>query len=337
MKKFQCLTFLCCFRKQCAFLIVISGLFASCATMNTILPVTDSKAITAIDNGTLQAQFSPVFVIEHPEKPYNLIGTPTAEVMQDLTENVFVNSGKPTIYYEARSFQTSRSAYTNLIYRVHFEKVPLKFFPFYLGAGENVGLFVIVTLDAKRLPLLYTLVHTCGCYLGFIPTSYMPEQAFPKSWNKDGQRVYSETLPGILTYTDVFDEKTKLVLTIRHATHRVKDVWLSDKASLLPYHLSAAPLSPLDSLENLTLGDGSATSFYETSGSRKGYVKSSTKIWERILMSWWTFDWRIGEDKKLGKNKNDSILFYTSFSPWDKDSSDMRNFSAFLKFWGWGL
>ena len=54
-------------------------------------------------------------------------------------------------------------------------------------------------------------------------------------------------------------------------------------------------------------------------------------------MSWWTFDWRVGEDKKLGKNKNDSILFYTSLAPWYKDSSDMRDFNTFLKVWGWDL
>lgn len=103
-------------------------------------------------------------------------------------------------YYETRRFQISRSTYTNLIFRVHFEKVPLNFFPFYLGAGENVGLLVIVILDLKGQPLLYTLVHTCGCYLAFIPTSYMPEQSFPKIWDKGRQTVYLENLPGMLKH-----------------------------------------------------------------------------------------------------------------------------------------
>ncbi len=325
------------FKKQGLFLIVISFcLFASCATMNTTQPATDLKAITAEENGTLLANFSPVFMIEQPEKPYNLIGTPMAQVTKDLTEKVFVNPEKPTIYYETRRFQTSRSTYTNLVFRVHFEKVPLNFFPLYLGAGENVGLLVIATLNLKDQPVLYTLVHTCGCYLAFIPTSYMPEQAFPKSWDKGRQTVYSENLPGMLKYPR-FDKEIRLVLTLRNATHRIKDAWLSDKKSLGPYLLSTAPLAPLDSLETLPLGDRRFTSFYEISGPRTDYVKSSTKIWERFFMSWWTFDWRIGEDKKLGKNKNDSIQFYTSLPPWNRDASDMRDFKTFLKFWGWNL
>lgn len=326
------------FRKLGLFLIVLSlGLFVSCSSMHTNPPATDLAAITAEEDGTLQARFSPVFVIEQPEKPYNLIGTPMAELSKDLTERVFVNPGKPTIYYQTRQFQTSRSVYTNLLFRVHFEKIPLNFFPFYLGAGENVGLLVIVTLDLKGQPLLYTLVNTCGCYLAFIPTSYMPEQALPENWDKGRQTIYSESLPGMLRHSQIFDGKPRLVLTLRHATHRVKDAWLSDRESLGPYNLSTASLAPLDSLETLLLGDRESTSFYETSGPRTGYVKSSTKIWERLFMSWWAFDWRVGEDKKLGKNKNDSIQFYTSLPPWNRDTSDMRDFNTFLKFWGWNL
>jgi hypothetical protein len=152
--------------------------------------------------------------------------------------------------------------------------------------------------------------------------------------------VYSENLPGMLRHPRIFDEKTRLVLTLRHATHRVKDAWLSDGESLQslrPYNLSMASLAPLDSLETLLLGERETTSFYETSAPRKGYVKSSTKIWERLFMSWWAFDWRVGEDKKLGKNKNDSIQFYTSLAPWNREASDMRDFNTFLKFWGWNL
>ena len=52
-------------------------------------------------------------------------------------------------------------------------------------------------------------------------------------------------------------------------------------------------------------------------------------------MSWWAFDWRIGEDKKFGKDENDGILFYTSLKPWSRKKSDMRNFISFLKYWGW--
>ena len=288
MEKAQCLPFVRCFKKRYLLLIVLAlGLFASCAARNTIRPGTDTLAISAKVDGTLEARLSPVFIIEHPEQPYNLIGTPRAWVTENLTERVGVDPGAPTIYYEARNFQTPWSAYRNLIFRVHFEKVPLKLFPFYLVAGKNVGLLVVVTLDTKDRPILYTLVHTCGCYLAFIPTSYMPEDAFPQTWNKNRQKVYSENLPGMLKYPQHFDERTRLVITLRHGTHRVKDARLSDMTSLGSPRASAASLSPMDSLETLYLGDQGTTSFFETSGPRKGYVKSSTKIWERLFMGWW--------------------------------------------------
>ncbi len=54
-------------------------------------------------------------------------------------------------------------------------------------------------------------------------------------------------------------------------------------------------------------------------------------------MSWWAFDWRVGEDKKLGMDKSDGILFYTSLKPWAREQSDIRDFPSFLKFWGGGL
>ncbi len=338
MEKNQCLPIAWCFRKRFLLLIVLSlGLFASCAARNSIRPAADTLAISATADGTLPAQLSPVFVIEHPEESFNPIGTPRVEMTDKLTQRVYVDPLTPTIYYEARNFQTTRSAYRNLIFRVHFEQVPLKLFPFYLVAGKNVGLFVVVTLDARDRPILYTLVHTCGCYLAFIPTSYMPADAFPGVWDKDRQRVYSENLPGMLRYPHPFDGKTRLVITLRHGTHRVKNVRLSDMASPGSPRESTAALSPMASLETLCLENGGSTSFFETSGPRRGYVKSSTKIWERIFMGWWAFDWRVGEDKKLGDNRDDGILFYTSLVPWKKEASDMREFSTFLKFWGWNL
>ncbi len=54
-------------------------------------------------------------------------------------------------------------------------------------------------------------------------------------------------------------------------------------------------------------------------------------------MGWWAFDWRIGEDKKLGKTRDDGIVFYTSLKPWARKASDMRDFEAFLLYWKWGL
>ena len=98
------------------------------------------------------------------------------------------------------------------------------------------------------------------------------------------------------------------MMLIRAGSHRVKDMWLARSDSLEKYNTVIAERQSLISLESLPLKDGTS-SFYETSGLRKGYVKGSQKPWERLLRSWWAFDWRIGEDKKLGEGKHDGPSF----------------------------
>ena len=66
-------------------------------------------------------------------------------------------------------------------------------------------------------------------------------------------------------------------------------VWVTDSRISVPYPALGMPLKPLKMLEGLALPDGGSTSFYETEGSRKDYVKNSQKPWERLLMSWWAF------------------------------------------------
>jgi hypothetical protein len=319
--------------------IIFAFFFTSCAPIP--LPkhpsVSEWKAITLKNDDTLIGRFAPVFVIEDFKETYNLIGTPSAVISKDHEEKIFVDSSCATIYTEIREFITSQGSYKNLIYRIHFEKIPLGIIPFHIGAGANVGVVVVITLNSRDEPLLYTTLHTCGCYLAFIPTSYMPENGFPNGWKRERKNVYGENLPGFLQYKTPSHDKLKTMILMRSGSHRVKDIWLSSLNSIQQYNIISARRQPLGSLEQISISDGQTTSFYETSGPRAGYVKYSHKIWERLLMSWWAFDWRIGEDKKLGTNKNDSIVFYTSLKPWDRKKSDMRDFEAFLKYWKWRL
>lgn len=305
----------------------------SCTTFPKHQPVHTLLAYTIEKDKILLNRYFPVFITENYKKEYNLIGTPSAIITKDMKEEIYVNPEKATVYTEKRSFKTLESTYTNLIYRIHFNKIP----GFHLGKGENVGLIVIITLNRHNDPILYTTVHTCGCYLAFIPTSYMPADGFPDDWKSGRQSVHSENLPTILNYNGFAPDHIKTMILLRDGSHRVKDIWLSTVDSLKKYRTIDAKLQPLDALEKLPLKDGSTTSFYEISGRREGYVKGSHKLWERLLMSWWTFDWRIGEDKKFGKDINDGILFYTSLKPWDKEKSDMRNFVTFLEYWKWNL
>lgn len=311
-------------------------LLSSCASTPKLPPLSELKAYEVSGDKSLLSSYSPLFIIENHEDRFNLIGTAVAEMTEDEREEISVDPAKPTIYTERRDFQTSKGSYTNLIYRIHFEEVPFGLIPFHIGQGENVGLFTIVTLNSNNEPLLYTTVHTCGCYIAFVPTSYMPSDALPIGWGEGRQTVFGESLPGLLDFNGMTLKDSKSMILIREGSHRVKDMWLASNDSLGKYNTVIAERQALISLEELPLKDGTS-SFYETSGPRKGYVKGSQKIWERLLMSWWAFDWRIGEDKKLGKDKGDGPLFYTSIKPWAREESDLRDFAGFLRYWGWKL
>lgn len=286
-------------------------------------------------DGLLLERFAPVFIVENGKEAYNRIGRPYA-FLSAAGEQVAVDPETAVLYAGLRSFTTPTAAYTNLLYRVHFTEVPFSLLPFHLTAGKNVGLLVVVTLDAGHTPVLYTLVHTCGCYLAFVATSDLPRRKWKEGWREGRQVVYGENLPMLLDFKG--EETGRIAVHIGAATHRIKNIWRLDQGELGPYSRLRARIQPLAALEYLQLDDdGSTTSFYEESGSRRGYVKGSHKIWERLLMGWWALDWRVGEDKKLGRDLSDGTVFYTSLKPWAREESDMRDFARFLRYWGWRL
>ena len=297
----------------------------------------DLAAYVGDQEGSAIDHQPPVFIIENHSEPANRIGTPIARVNSAGEEEIVVTPDIPTIYAEQRRFRTEKDAYTNLIYRVHFPEIPFRLVPFHLGWGNNVGLIVVVTVNSEGWPVLYTTVQTCGCYLAFVPTSSMPADAFPANWSRQRQIVYGEDLPGLLDFKSTAPGQAIPLIVIKNATHRVKDIQLATSTDLQAYLTIKAAVSPLAALDHLPLPGGGATSFYETSGFRQGYVKGSSKPWERLLMSWWAMDWRIGEDKKLGTDGSDGTNFYTSLKPWAREASDLRDFAAFLRYWGWNL
>jgi hypothetical protein len=326
------------FKKITIFLPAVLLIFVSACATAPGPPATDRLvAYTVLDNQALLGKHAPVFLVENHAATYNRIGTPRAVIPADKKERVYVDSGQATVYARQQVFTTPNGTYTNLVYRVHFSEIPGGWTPFHIGAGQNVGLLVIITLNSRNQPALYTTVHTCGCYLAFIPTSFLSGQALPEGWQKGRQLVYSENLPGFLDYRGTSPEHSRAVIVLRDGSHRVKDIRWADAGELRTGPQVLAALKPLTTLEQLPLKSGATTSFYESSGTRTGYVKGSYKFRERLLMSWWSLDWRVGEDKKFGKDKADGILFYTSLKPWAREASDMRDFAAFLKYWGWRL
>lgn len=280
------------------------------------------------------AYFAPILLVEENHLPYNRIGSPAAEITESGEERVFVDSEVPAIFVQKFPFTTENGSYVNFVYRIHFKEVPL----FHLTSGTNGGLLIIVTVNKSQEPVLVTTVHTCGCYLSFLPTSFLPKTAFPENWDVNGQKIFWEHLPGILdlTHFSLTESDHRLSLAIRGDTHRVMDIRFDHTKNLTTYDVIDTPLKPMKDLRSIPLAT-STTSFFETDGSRTGYVKGSYKPLERILMSWWSFDLRVGEDKEYYPMEKTGPIFYTSLKYWDREDSDMRNFPRFLKYWGWNL
>ena len=280
-------------------------------------------------------QHLPALLVDAPEEPHNRIGTPAAKERSDREPLIIVDPGQASLYFEVQQFSTAKSTYTNLVYRLHFPEVPFLWTSPHLTAGPNPGFLLIFTLDASSTLLLITTVHTCGCYLAFIPTSALPVAALPEGWSTARQSVYGQTLPGLLPLPA--DDTAPLLFAFESQTHRLRDVAFFPKALLEEQHfVKKMAVRPMLDLYSLPY-QGKTVSFFESEGPRRGYVKNNSKILEWLLMSWWAFDSRIGEDKAFSVHDDSEVPFYTSLKPWAREASDLKNFPAFLSYWGWRL
>lgn len=317
----------------CSLLLSIF-LFAGCS-LHTHSSPADLLAYSVKERDGLMKRHAPRFYIEAPERSYNRIG---GVIYSELEKKVVVDPDMPVMYGEKRTFiSTGGEQYTNYIYRVHFQGTPLSFNPFYLGAGENIGLLVIVTTNRKQEPVLYTSLHTCGCYLAFIPTNYMISEQLPAGWQDGLQDIYGEILPAMFEINNSGDDMPQLNILVRDATHRIMDAWLDRKSPAEEAKEADIVIKSMRSLEYIETGNNYSTSFFESGGRRMGYVKRSEKIWERLFISWWALDYRVGEDKYLGRDIDDGPVFYTSLKPWAREASDLRDFASFLHYWGFRL
>jgi hypothetical protein len=209
--------------------------------------------------------------------------------------------------------------------------------PFHLSAGKNVGLIIIVTVDTENRPVLVTTVHTCGCYLAIIPTTHLSVDSFPENWEEDPIKVYGERLPWRLEYIE--RDNPKILVHLRPGVHRVMNLEIIEEHDLndrRDFQKIISPLAQMNELDKIPI-NGKTTSFYYKKGLLKGYVKGSIKFWESISLSLISLDLFVGADKVYADSKVTGNSFYTSLKPWNRNSSDMRNFTRFLKFWGWRL
>lgn len=279
---------------------------------------------------------TPVFLIKNAEEAYNRIGMPSVRTRADEKAEVYVDPDTPAVFFETQKFTTPRGTYRNLLYRIHFEKVPFALDTWHLTAGNNPGLLLIYTLDANDQLLLVTTVHTCGCFLAFLPTTAMPEEWFPADWPTHRQSIYGQSLPSRLQPNQA-ENLEKIVFTLESDTHRISDVALREHVSLQQVYASREmTIFPMGDLYQLPYKNGTE-SFFEMDGPRAGYVRNNTKFLEWLLISWWAFDRYVGQDKAYGAADTSDTIFYTSLKFWARKASDLKDFPGFLTYWGWKL
>ena len=317
-----------------------------CSGCSVLMPIDRHQAA---DQGTVYqpsgpeesvlGRHAPFFVVEETSREFNRIGAPAAIARRGGIPAITIDTDQPALYGEEQTFTTAKGTYRNLIYRVHFPGVPFSLLPFHLTAGPGAGLIVILTLSNAGTPLLASMVHTCGCFLAMIPTSYLDPGAFPPGWSTAGQTVYGISFPGLLDYGQhSAPEKRRLILSVRSGTHRISQVRLGtgQDEALAQGKRERLPLRPMADLLHLGY-EGGEISFFENHGPRKGYARNSLKPLEALLMSWWAFDPYVGQDKALGPRHKTGAVFYTSLKLTDREASDMGDYATFLRYWGWGL
>jgi len=316
-----------------AFLLLELFGLGGCATIPP--PTRPAETLTYLpESSPALPAHAPVLVITEADRPENLPGTPSARYDVNGEETVFVDPQHATVYFHQESFTGRHGRFYHELYRVHFARVP----GWHLTMGKNGGVFILITYDQRRRPVLITTVHTCGCYLAFIPTSDMPADAYPDDWPQTTQTVYGITLPARLTVPEPYDPALRLQITFRSRTHRVMQVSFTRlTAARSRFGSRTYTLQPLPALRRLRLPDGRTTSFFHEHGGRKGYVKGAFKPLEMLLMGWWALDFRIGQDKRFGSPAETGVILYTSLKPWHRSASNLWPLERFFAFWGWRL
>lgn len=280
----------------------------------------------------LEQSMAPIFRLSETQNNYNKIG----QVIAIGTKNhnsITINPDNPVVYVDTSQFFTEKSRYTNLIYRVHFLKQPFSLIPFNYGAGQHVGLLVILTLNNNHQVILVTTAQTCGCYAISIPTATLDSKAYPRDWPDKEQLVAGEILPARLP---AIGQEDVLQVALRPEVHRVMDLRVVANSSIKDKSTEAT-ISNLATLKQLPLEDGSYTSFYHQHWPLAGHVKGAIKPWETLFLGLASLDFFVGMDKEYGDTRESGNPFYTSLKPWNRRNSDMNNFAIYLKFNGWDL
>ena len=327
-------------RSGAKFLVLIAAFLSVTACAHNYPVASDQPTavygVKAGENADFE-KYAPVFVVPEFNDNFNRIGQPVLIQTESGKDKVTIDASNPVVYTMTRTFTTDRDTYTNYIYRVHFPRIPYRLVPFNLTAGENIGLMVVVTTDSSDRVLLYTTVHTCGCYMAFTPTDQMPKDWYPEKWPEGELSVYGETMPNRVDLSGI--SEPVFMVHLRPSVHRVMHVEIVDRSEWRTTGMNRIEMTMEDiaSLERLMRPDNSFTSLYYTEGGMKGHVKGSWKPLETLFLGIISLDFAVGTDKAYADTEITENPFYTSIKPWNRQKSDMWYFTRFLSFWGWKL
>jgi len=278
--------------------------------------------------------YAPVFVVEKGARSYNRVGTPEIR-LSGAREKVRVNPDAPAAFTEVRRDRIGETGLLQLLYRVHFTRLPFKPSVFF-EMHRNVGVLAIVTLRESDLqPILFTTVYTCGCYRALLPTDLFPPEALPTDWPAKEKRFFGKTLPAIVRHPK--PRRSRLTVRLASKTHRVYEVETLEEPPL--GSRVDLPVRATEELRRLPVaGSGEAiASFFYTDGPLKGHVRGAWSPIEGLLAGPLFLDLTLGMDKDFGDPEVTGTPFYTSLLPWKREVSRLDRFDLLMRHLGFRL
>jgi hypothetical protein len=326
-------------RRRGALLAACLALAAAAARAETtqyLPPACAVQDLRVAPESELLACYAPRFAAAGSEYSYNRIGTPTAAPGWLGGTRVRVSAEQPALYAQLRRDRVAGQEVLQLVYRVHFEKIPLRFSRYFFEAHRNPGVLVMVTLDAAtRAPWFVTALPTCGCYLGLVPTRNLPDAWLPNHWPQHERRVFGQQLPARLPDWDA--RSARLQVELAPASHRVSGLALVSDAAADRAELSSSaaelPLLPLEQLYRLPLAGGARTvSFFHESWPLRGRVRGAWNAMEGLtLFGLVALDPTVGTDKNFGDPGETGVRFYTFLPFWGHEQSRLDRMDGLLR------
>lgn len=297
-------------------------------------PACAARDVVSRDAEALLCCHAPVFVLEQGERSYNRIGTPEIR-LEAGREKVCVNPDLPAAFTEVRRDRIGSKDVLQLLYRVHFTRLP--FVPsVFFEMHKNVGVLSILTLaEAELAPILLTTVYTCGCYRVILPTELFPREALPPRWPEGRKRFYGRDLPARLKAPK--PPRSRFVVRLTSKTHRVASIETLE--DLPAGRRIAMPLRPMEDLRRLPVAGkkGATGSFFYRDGPLKGHVRGAWSPIEGLTVGVLFLDLALGMDKDFGAPEVTGTPFYTFLLPWRRDVSRLDRFDSLLRDMGFRL